>query len=66
MPCSRPSLLLGLLPLLAAAPLAAQSTGRITGRVVEADRGTPVGGAVVELVGSTPLLSATSGIDGRY
>lgn len=66
MPCYHPSLLLGLLPLLAAAPLAAQATGRITGRVVEADRGTPVGGAIIELVGSTPLLSATSGIDGRY
>jgi len=46
--------------------LLAQSPGRITGRVLDAGQGTPVAGAVVELSGSTPARSATSGIDGRY
>ncbi len=51
---------------LAAAEVAAQSTGRITGRIVDAGQGAPVSGAVVELVGSQPLKSVSSGIDGRY
>src|SRR5687768_8223030 len=55
-----------LLSLLSATALSAQSPGRITGRVIDASQGTPVAGAVVELVGATPAKTATSGIDGRY
>ena len=46
--------------------LLAQAPGRITGRVIDAGQGTPISGAVVELVGVTPSKIATSGIDGRY
>ena len=55
-----------LLSLLSVTALSAQSPGRITGRVIDAGQGTPVAGAVVELVGATPAKTATSGIDGRY
>jgi len=47
-------------------PLAAQSVGRITGRIVDGGQGRPIAGAVVELVGITPARSAATGIDGRY
>ena len=50
----------------AQSPLVAQAPGRITGRVIDAGQGTPISGAVVELVGATPTKTATSGIDGRY
>jgi TonB-dependent receptor len=46
------------------APLAAQETGRIVGRVVEAEQGNPLAGVQVEIVGST-LRTATA-IDGRF
>jgi outer membrane receptor for ferrienterochelin and colicin len=46
--------------------LHAQDPGRITGRVIDADQGTPISGAVVELLGVTPSKAATSGLDGRY
>lgn len=52
--------------LLTATALTAQSPGRITGRVVDAGQGTPVAGAVVEVVSAAPARTATSGIDGRY
>ena len=48
----------------AAAEVAAQGTGRIVGRVVEAEQGAPVAGATVELVGVD--RSAVTAIDGRY
>ena len=51
---------------LSAPALLAQASGRITGRLIDAGQGTPVSGAVVELVGATPSKTATSGIDGRY
>ncbi len=54
------------LSLFTAAVLSAQSPGRITGRVLDAGQGTPVSGALVEVVGATPAKVATSGIDGRY
>ena len=59
-------LLVGALSVLVAPVLPAQGAGRITGRVLDAAQGAPVNGAVVEVVGSTPLKTATSGIDGRY
>ena len=48
-------------------PLSAQTqTGRIVGRILGGDRGTPVSGAVVEVVGTATRISASSSIDGRY
>ncbi len=48
------------------APLTAQSTGRVVGKVVDADQGIPVAGAVVELVGLAAPRRTTTAIDGRY
>src|SRR5918993_5939058 len=42
----------------------AQDTGRIVGRVVEAEQGSPVAGAQLEIVGTA--LTALSAVDGRY
>src|SRR5918995_6961767 len=42
----------------------AQEAGRIVGRVVEAEQGSPVAGAQLEIVGTT--LTAISALDGRY
>jgi hypothetical protein len=56
----------GLLGLVATAPLAAQATGRITGRIVDVDQGTPLAGAIIEVVGATTPTRVTAGIDGRY
>lgn len=50
--------------LLSTNALLAQETGRITGRVVDAGHGTPIAGAVLEIVGTT--IQAQSAIDGRY
>lgn len=51
--------------LLPAAALAqAAATGRLVGRVVDADGGVPLGGARVMIVGTT--LAATTAVDGRY
>jgi outer membrane receptor protein involved in Fe transport len=44
--------------------LSAQETGRIVGRVVEAEQGSPVAGAQLEVVGTTH--TAVSALDGRY
>lgn len=55
----------GLFTLLASAAWA-QGAGRLTGRVLDAAQGGPINGAVVEVVGATPIRSAVSGIDGRY
>jgi len=46
------------------AALSAQETGRIVGRVVEAEQGSPVAGAQLEVAGTT--LTAVSALDGRY
>ena len=43
---------------------AAQGTGRIIGRVVEATQGAPLSGVTITLVGTT--RTATSAADGRY
>jgi hypothetical protein len=50
--------------LLALAPLAAQGTGRIIGRVVDAAQGAPIAGAQVEVVDTS--IRAVSALDGRY
>lgn len=58
--------LCGLLALaLLSSPAAGQETGRVTGRVVDAGHGTPLPGAVVEVVGPG-TVRATTGLDGRY
>lgn len=54
------ALLLGAVPSTALA----QSTGRLVGRVVESERGTPLAGAEVEVAGSA--ARAISAIDGRF
>ncbi len=45
-------------------PLAAQSTGRIIGRVVDAAQGAPIAGAQLEVVDTN--IRAVSALDGRY
>jgi TonB-dependent receptor len=49
---------------LSAGAAAAQGTGRIIGRVVEAAQGAPLSGVTITLVGTT--RSTTSSADGRY
>ncbi len=51
---------------LVVSPLAAQSTGRVVGRVVDAEQGAPIAGAVIELVGLAAPRRTTTTIDGRY
>ena len=63
-PVGRLELLLVLSAFLMAAPLAGQQPGRVVGRVVDADRGSPISGAQLEVVG-TPV-TALSALDGRY
>ncbi len=47
--------------------IAAQTeTGKIVGRVVDAEQGAPISGAVIELVGLPTPRRTTSAIDGRY
>jgi TonB-dependent receptor len=47
--------------------LAAQEpTGRLVGKVVDAEQGGPIGGAVIELVGLSATRRATTNIDGRF
>jgi hypothetical protein len=53
-----------LLLTLVAAPVAAQSTGKIVGRVIDGERGTPIAGAVLEVVGTD--IRSQSAIDGRF
>ncbi|MBU6367419.1 MAG: TonB-dependent receptor plug domain-containing protein, partial [Gemmatimonadetes bacterium] len=62
-PCAR-RLLAGLAALVAAAPLGAQATGSVSGRVTDAATGLPVASAQVSIVGST--AGALSGTDGAY
>ena len=54
----------GLLAILAT-PLVGQS-GRIVGRVVDAGQGTPLAGALVEVVGLPTALRTVTAIDGRF
>lgn len=44
--------------------LSAQTTGRMVGRVLDAEQGTPIAGAVIEVVGTEQR--AQTAIDGRY
>jgi hypothetical protein len=44
--------------------LQAQAAGRIVGRVVDAEQGSPIAGAQVEVIGTT--LATTTALDGRY
>ncbi len=53
-----------LLVALHAPGLAAQSEGRIVGRVIDAAQGTPIAGAVLEVVGTA--VRTQTAIDGRY
>ena len=53
-----------LLALLPARLVWAQATGRIVGRVVDAEQGQPVAGAQVDVVGTE--IHAVSAVDGRY
>ncbi|MGH7560720.1 MAG: TonB-dependent receptor domain-containing protein [Gemmatimonadales bacterium] len=45
---------------------AQQQPGRITGRVVDAQQGTPLQGAVVETVGLASALRGATAVDGRF
>ena len=45
-------------------PLAAQETGRIVGRVVDSEQGSPIAGAELEVVG--PGIRDVTAVDGRY
>ena len=47
-------------------PLTQVRTGRIVGRVLDGARGTPLSGAVVEIVGTPIRIAANTSIDGRY
>ena len=60
----RLGLLLVLPTLLTVAPLAAQEPGRIVGRVVDAEQGSPIAGAQLEVVGTA--ITAIAVLDGRY
>lgn len=58
------SLLVLVLGCTAVGVLSAQNTGRIVGRVVDAEQGAPVAGAQVEAVGAG--VRTVSALDGRY
>jgi outer membrane receptor protein involved in Fe transport len=60
----RLSLLAVLVLVLPAASLSAQEVGRIVGRVVEAEQGSPIAGAQLEVVGLD--ITAETAVDGRY
>ena len=45
-------------------PGSAQGTGRVVGQVVDAEKGSPIAGAVLEAVGAG--IQTQSGFDGRY
>jgi hypothetical protein len=46
------------------AATAQETTGRITGRVIDGETGQPIAGAGVQIVGTT--IGAMTGVDGRY
>ncbi len=48
------------------AALAQEPAGRLVGKVLDADQGAPIGGAVVELVGLRAPRRTSTTIDGRY
>ncbi len=56
--------LLLLVTVLLPAVAGAQGTGKLVGRVLDADGGVPLGGARVSIAGTT--LNATTAVDGRY
>ena len=56
--------MLALLALGAATSASAQATGKLMGRVIDADGGAPLGTARITIVGTT--LTATTTVDGRY
>ncbi len=58
------SLLLSMLAVLVAGPIVARAPGRITGRVIDAETGQPLAGAMINLVGTT--IGTLSRVDGRY
>ena len=45
-------------------PLVAQDVGRVVGRVVEAEQGSPIAGAQLEVLGTA--ITTISALDGRY
>lgn len=47
-----------------AAPLTAQGTSRVVGRVVDAQRGSGLAGVTVQIVGTT--IGTVTGVDGRF
>lgn len=57
-------MLLALVMMVPGALLAQAPTGRLVGKVVDAEGGIPLGGARVEIVGTT--LRATTAVDGRF
>ncbi len=48
------------------APAAGQASGRIVGRILDAESGAPIAGAQVEVAEAPRPLRVTSAIDGRY
>jgi outer membrane receptor protein involved in Fe transport len=52
------------LVLVSISQLPAQASGRIVGRVVDAEQGNPIAGAQVEVIGTA--LATTTALDGRY
>ena len=46
--------------------VSAQTTGRLVGKVVDADKGAPIAGAAVEVVGLPAPRRTVTSIDGRY
>ncbi len=65
-PDMRRSVLLGLVLATSTSLAAQQPTGRVTGRVVDAAQGSPIAGAIIEVVGTGPSQRATTALDGRY
>ena len=53
-------------PAAAGAPAAPGAPGRIVGRILDGQTGSPVIGAVVEVVGALVPVRSTSGVNGRY
>lgn len=66
MTCVRWAVVLALTLSTAAVTLAAQVPGRVTGRVLAADGGFPLGGATVELAAGDTLRTTQAAIDGRF
>jgi len=63
-PAALATALAALIAPLSAMPALAQETGRIVGRVIDAEKGTAIAGSVVEVLGTS--IQAQSSLDGRY